>query len=178
MSPKCFFLVIYVNKMNASNLQTSGGLASNNIVHTNTVYIHQLCRYYTILGATQFYSFFLDVFVTTDIHNAACIPPSAKRPTNNTTTTATNLQQQTAPPQQLGTVPFSPMDQMEELDVAAAYCYPLTVSKHFFVNCRVFSRKKNLSKTKLILFSRALCLQQPLEHRPQQWRPSRRPLME
>ena len=128
---------------------------------------------------TQFCSFFLDVFVTTDIHNAACIPPSAKRPTNNTTTT-TNLQQQqtTAPPQQLGTVPFSPMDQMEELDVAAAYCYPLTVSKHFFINCCVFSRKKNLSKTKLLLFSRALCLQQPLEHRPQQWRPSRRPLME
>ena len=128
----------------------------------------------------QFCSFFLDVFVTTDIHNAACIPPSAKRPTNNTTTTATNLQQQqqTAPPQQLGTVPFSPMDQMEELDVAAAYCYPLTVSKHFFINCCVFSRKKNLSKTKLILFSRALCLQQPQEHRPQQWRPSRRPLME
>ena len=72
--------------------------------------------------------------MTTDIHNAACIPPSAKRPTNNTTsTTAANLQQQQQQqqqPQQLATVPFSPMDQMEELDVVAAYCYPPTVSKN------------------------------------------------
>ena len=84
--------------------------------------------------------------MTTDIHNAACIPPSAKRPTNNTTTTATNLQQQqqTAPPQQLGTVPFSPMDQMEELDVAAAYCYPLTVSKHFFLLIAVYFHEKKI----------------------------------
>ena len=100
----------------------------------------------------QFCTFFLDVFVTTDIHNAACIPPSAKRPTNNTTTTTNLQQQQTAPPQQLGTVPFSPMDQMEELDVAAAYCYPLTVSKHFFINCCAFSRKKIFQKQNLYYF--------------------------
>ena len=88
--------------------------------------------------------------MTTDIHNAACIPPSAKRPTNNTTTNL-QQQQQTAPPQQLGTVPFSPMDQMEELDVAAAYCYPLTVSKHFFINCCVFSRKKKSFKNQTFI---------------------------
>ena len=68
--------------------------------------------------------YFSDVFVTTDIHNAACIPPSAKRPNNV-------LQPQQPPhthgqPLTASTVPFSPMDQMEELDVVAAYCgsYP------------------------------------------------------
>ena len=58
--------------------------------------------------------------MTTDIHNTACIPPSAKRPSTaatSVTTTATTI------PQQIANVPFSPMDQIEELDVVAAYCY-------------------------------------------------------
>ena len=56
--------------------------------------------------------------MTTDIHNTACIPPSAKRP--STAATATVIPQQQ---QQIANVPFSPMDQIEELDVVAAYCY-------------------------------------------------------
>ena len=69
---------------------------------------------------------FSDVFVTTDIHNAACIPPSAKRP-NNSSNSSLQQPQQQPPPQPL---PFSPMDQMEELDVVAAYCgsYPTGTS--------------------------------------------------
>ena len=60
--------------------------------------------------------------MTTDIHNTACIPPSAKRPSTAATTSVTTTvipQQQ----QQIANVPFSPMDQIEELDVVAAYCY-------------------------------------------------------
>ena len=57
--------------------------------------------------------------MTTDIHNTACIPPSAKRPSTAATTTTVIPQQQ----QQIANVPFSPMDQIEELDVVAAYCY-------------------------------------------------------
>ena len=53
--------------------------------------------------------------MTTDIHNTACIPPSAKR-----STTASALQH--PPPMPTSSVPFSPMDQIEELDVVAAYC--------------------------------------------------------
>ena len=56
--------------------------------------------------------------MTTDIHNTACIPPSAKRPSTAATTAVIPQQQQ-----QIANVPFSPMDQIEELDVVAAYCY-------------------------------------------------------
>ena len=62
--------------------------------------------------------FFTDVFVTTDIHNTACIPPSAKRPTPSSTATsvsASTVLQMTSGAS--GPVPFSPMDQIEELDV-------------------------------------------------------------
>lgn len=56
-----------------------------------------------------------DVFVTTDIHNTACIPPSAKRPTpSSSATSASSVLQMTSG---TGPVPFSPMDQIEELDV-------------------------------------------------------------
>ena len=58
--------------------------------------------------------------MTTDIHNTACIPPSAKRPSTGAATTTTVIPQQQ---QQIANVPFSPMDQIEELDVVAAYCY-------------------------------------------------------
>ena len=86
-----------------------------------------------VLVNKYFFSLFLDVFVTTDIHNAACIPPSAKSsrsstavactpPTSSSSSTTTTVLHHPHHPLPQTSVPFSPMDQIEELDVVAAYC--------------------------------------------------------
>jgi hypothetical protein len=64
----------------------------------------------------------LDVFVTTDIHNTACIPPptTSKRPNLHHAASQPQIQPMD-PSHHPGSVPFNPMDQIEEIDVAA-YC--------------------------------------------------------
>ena len=81
-----------------------------------------------LYSLNHFVTSFSDVFVTTDIHNEACLPPPTKRSLMDgdhitiesidahngqivIQTTSSNV------------VPFSPMEQIEELDVVASYCY-------------------------------------------------------
>ena len=71
--------------------------------------------------------YFPDVFVTTDVHNEACLPPPTKRSVidgDHITIDHHNGQIviQTSQPNGV-VVPFSPMEQIEELDVVASYCY-------------------------------------------------------
>ena len=73
---------------------------------------------------------FSDVFVTTDVHNSACLPPPTKRSmlsaeqNQHITLEHHNGQLVIQTTQANGiAVPFSPMDQIEELDVVASYCY-------------------------------------------------------
>ena len=88
---------------------------------------------FVLVTNIAFFSLFSDVFVTTDIHNAACIPPSAKSsrsstavactpPTSSSSSTSTTVLHHPHHPLPQTSVPFSPMDQIEELDVVAAYC--------------------------------------------------------
>ena len=88
---------------------------------------------FVLVTNIAFFSLFSDVFVTTDIHNAACIPPSAKSsrsstavactpPTSSSSSTTTTVLHHPHHPLPQTSVPFSPMDQIEELDVVAAYC--------------------------------------------------------
>ena len=68
--------------------------------------------------------FISDVFVTTDVHNSAGLPPPTKRSllsVDDLTLDDHNIVIQTT--QSTNVVPFSPMEQIEELDVVASYCY-------------------------------------------------------
>lgn len=70
-----------------------------------------------------------DVFVTTDIHNTAGLPPPPKRSSifvdSNSHITLDNHSNQIViqTTQSNGVVTYSPMDQIEDLDVVTTYCY-------------------------------------------------------
>ena len=71
---------------------------------------------------------FSDVFVTTDVHNSACLPPPTKRSMlsaeqNQHITLEHHNGQLVIQTTQANGIPFSPMEQIEELDVVASYCY-------------------------------------------------------
>ena len=95
-----------------------------------------------VLGSNpvHLWSSFPDVFVTTDVHNEACLPPPTKRSIidgdhitidhhngqiviqTSQASDSSHLVIQTTQPNGV-VVPFSPMEQIEELDVVASYCY-------------------------------------------------------